>query len=182
MKIYTKTGDKGETGLLGTIRVSKDSLRIVAIGEVDELNAALGFCLVESKGTELEEPLLKIQNWLFDLGSELASPHATNEKLVSVDGEHIGFLESSMDQQTEKLESLKNFILPGGSELASRLHLARCVCRRVERNIVSLIREEGIRADLLIFINRLSDWLFVSARTANHFADVEDIKWSYKLS
>jgi len=174
LKIYTKTGDKGQTGLVGGSRVNKDTLRIQAIGDVDELNATIGLARCHGSGGLA---LAKIQNWLFDLGAELATPEKSRFINSSLKEEHIQWLETSIDKQTADLPPLKNFILPGGTELASALHFARCVCRRAERSALALSREEPLREVVLVFLNRLSDWLFVSARTANRLAGVQDIEW-----
>jgi cob(I)alamin adenosyltransferase len=175
VKIYTKTGDDGLTGLVGGARVEKDGARIAAIGEVDELNAAIGICRTQSRHTELDAALEDIQNRLFDVGAELASPD--REQHQSIGEKQIRALEQSMDIQTERLEPLRAFILPAGSELAARLHYARAVCRRAERAVLSLRRSEQVRSDVTIYLNRLSDWLFVAARTANRLQGVEDVKW-----
>lgn len=171
MKIYTKSGDTGETGLVGGIRVSKTSLRIDAIGEVDELNAAIGLCRA---GLDLSL-LGSIQNWLFDLGSELASPG--QERFHTIGRNQTEVLEQSIDEMEASLPPLKNFILPGGTEASARLHLARSVCRRAERAALTLSREEPIRGEVTVFLNRLSDWLFVAARTANALSNVMDVEW-----
>lgn len=178
MKIYTKTGDKGETGLLGGDRIAKTSPRIRAIGAIDELNATLGIAHAFADESSLQGQIQRIQNWLFDLGSELACPPGGKFELISVGSKHLTELEQSMDQQTAGLPPLRNFILPGGTALAAHLHLARCVCRRVELEVLDLSEVEPVRTDLLIFLNRLSDWLFTSARTANLQANVEDVKWA----
>lgn len=177
MKIYTKTGDAGTTGLIGGERIAKNSLRIGAIGAVDELNAQIGW--VRSLGSwELDADMEWMQNLLFDLGAELASPteHARQHRAISP--EKIGRVEESIDAQTEMLEPLRNFILPGGSELAARIHIARGACRRAERSILELNEHEPVSGEALAFINRLSDWLFVAARTANRVNGVMDVKWS----
>jgi len=175
MKIYTKTGDSGTTGLIGGSRIEKNSLRIAAIGDVDELNAAIGSC--RRQVTELDSELEAVQNWLFDLGAELASPAEHSRQYKAIGPSQIGRLETSIDKQTAQLEPLRAFILPGGSEQAARLHLARCVCRRAERSILELNSQEPVGNDALAFVNRLSDWLFVAARTANRLAGVQDVKW-----
>jgi cob(I)alamin adenosyltransferase len=179
LKIYTKTGDAGTTGLVGGSRIAKDSVRITAIGEVDELNAVFGVARVAADGTMLAEPIAKIQNLLFEVGAELATPADSKFKNEGINESFVHFLEKSIDDQNESLPELRNFILPGGSELASRLHLARCVCRRAERSVLTLHNQEPIRDVTLMFLNRLSDWIFVAARTANRFKGVEDIKWSH---
>ena len=177
MKIYTRTGDDGSTGLLGGSRVSKKSARIQAIGDVDELNASLGWALTCAHAGELKDELSLIQNLLFDLGAELASPADGRIQSRTLTERHSAALERSMDRMTESLPPLKQFILPGGTELASRLHLARAICRRSERSVLQLHQEESQRAELLVFLNRLSDWLFLAARTANASEGVLDIAW-----
>lgn len=177
MKIYTKTGDGGETGLVGGSRISKASGRIAAIGDVDELNAAIGVARCETGTSVLDPMLADVQSTLFDLGAELASLPEGRKAYAALSEEVIQVLERSIDVQTEHLPSLKNFILPGGSKLASCLHLARAICRRAERSILELHREEPVRQEVLAYINRLSDWLFVTARTANRVEGVEDVPW-----
>jgi len=178
MKIYTKTGDKGETGLMGGKRLGKDSLRIVAYGEVDELNAVLGICRSENKIDLFEKILHELQVELFNLGSDLATPLEEKFAIPRVTAEQISQLETWIDRLEEDLAPLKNFILPGGSALASHLHLARTVCRRAERAIVALAKKEKINENIVPYINRLSDLLFVMARFANKCEEVEEEKWS----
>lgn len=178
MRIYTKTGDAGQTGLIGGERIDKDSLRMHAIGDVDELNSVIGLCRLHTNGGHLEDLLTRIQSWLFDLGSELASPAGSKYEYRTVSEKHAGLLEESIDHQTAELEELKNFVLPGGSALGAHLHLARSVCRRAERSVLALRRQEDVRPEATVLLNRLSDWLFTSARTANHLSGVSDIKWS----
>ncbi len=174
MKVYTKTGDAGDTGLVGGARVPKTDLRIEAIGAIDELNAAIGACRLHATGSTTSEILGLLQHWLFDIGAELAGP---GREGPSVDEKQIAALEKSMDDQTERLEPLRHFVLPGGSVLAATLHQARTVCRRAERDLLRLHQENDVGQGVRTFINRLSDWLFVSARTANHEAGVADVKW-----
>ena len=169
MKIYTKTGDDGTTGILGGGRVLKSSSRIAAIGDVDELNACLGLCD--------DDALPWIQSVLFELGAELASPPNARIQSRTIGDAHAKRLEEQMDAMTAGLPTLKNFILPGGSEQATRLHLARAICRRAERSVLVLHNEEPQRPELLVFLNRLSDWLFVAARTANAREGVPDVDW-----
>ncbi len=189
MKIYTRNGDKGETGLLGAIRVSKSHLVVETCGNVDELNSHLGCVVVhlrqhsdaaDSPDTILDV-LVRIQSELFDLGSRIAAAMATDSKInpADEDNECIARLESWIDQFDSQLPPLTNFILPGGSSAGSQLHLARTVCRRAERRLVSLI-EFGIERDLtadLIYLNRLSDLLFVLARLANQLDGCEETAW-----
>ncbi|MFQ3586751.1 MAG: cob(I)yrinic acid a,c-diamide adenosyltransferase [Fimbriimonadaceae bacterium] len=178
MRIYTKTGDAGETGLIGGGRVAKHSLRITAIGEVDELNAAVGVARVHARESVLDETLGTIQNKLFDLGAELATPAGSRWAEDRIHDSDVESLEKSIDDMTAELPELKNFILPGGTVLAAQLHFARSVCRRAERAVLRAAEEEELRPQLLQYMNRLSDWLFVAARTANARAGVEDVKWS----
>ncbi len=175
MKIYTKTGDAGETGLIGGRRVPKNSPRIAAIGDIDELNATIGLVRVESSGHSLDETLYRVQNWLFEAGAEIASPG--EQRFESIESDAIRHLEASIDEMTSILPELKNFILPGGTELAARLHLARSICRRAERTLLELSSVELVREEVRVFVNRLADWLFVAARTANHLANVLDVNW-----
>lgn len=176
MKIYTKTGDKGETGLFGGDRVSKTDIRIEAIGTVDELNAAIGLCRACGAGT-FDGLLELIQSWLFDAGGELATPSQNKHFKPTVGQAEIKSLEDSIDRFTSNLEPLRNFILPGGSQTASYLHLARTICRRAERRILELASKDTIRTELVVFFNRLSDWLFTAARMANHESGVADVEW-----
>ncbi len=178
MKIYTKTGDRGETGLVGGGRVSKNDPRIESLGAIDEVNASLGLCLIHAQGTELHNPIFKIQNWLFDVGAEIATPSDSKYYQTSVHADHMTYLEQSIDAMQASLEPLQNFILPGGSPLSANLHLARTICRRAERVLSDFHKEIGIRDELRMFVNRLSDWLFVAAREANRISGVEDIKWT----
>jgi len=177
VKIYTKTGDDGSTGLLGGDRISKTSSRITAIGEVDELNAAIGVVRLHAAGHPLDAVLLRVQHSLFDLGSELACPPDGKFDLHAITEAHVELLEKSIDEQTAALEPLKNFILPGGTPLAAHLHLARAVCRRAERAVLDLHSEAPVRPGSREFLNRLSDWLFTAARTANASSNVVDIAW-----
>jgi cob(I)alamin adenosyltransferase len=178
MKIYTKKGDAGETGLFGNVRVPKDDLRISSYGTLDELNTILGMvlCDIEVHG-ELKTHLGRIQNELFQLGAELATPGGKDAGIQLVDLHEIHLLEREIDAMEIQLPPLKNFILPGGSRAASQLHFARTVCRRAERDIVSLNRSEPLRAEVLQYVNRLSDYLFVCARFANHLAKKPDVPW-----
>ncbi len=173
MKIYTKTGDDGSTGTYGGTRMSKASLRMAAIGDVDELNACVGLALAAN---ESHSRLNEIQNWLFDVGSELGMPLvAAGDTWIS--SRAIEVLETDMDEMTAKLPMLRNFILPGGSDFVARLHLARTVCRRAERAVIALNDVEAVRSELKVFLNRLSDWLFTAARFANAADGREDIAW-----
>ena len=177
MKIYTKTGDSGETGLFGGGRVPKDAPRIASYGEVDELNAALGLARSAGPPPEMDELLALVQNKLFDLGAELATPDPASRGTQLLGEQDIRRLEEAIDQYEARLAPLRQFILPGGSPLASQLHVARCVCRRAERAIVALSHLEPVSSTAIIYINRLSDLLFVLAREANRVAGVDDVPW-----
>lgn len=171
MRIYTKTGDTGTTGLVGGSRVSKSDGRIAAIGDVDELNALIG--VARAQESELDTELHRIQNWLFDLGAELATPPDTKFGNESLSDEHVRKLEESIDEMNEVLSPLRNFILPGGTPVAATLHHARTVCRRAERSVIAF---GDVRPELNRFLNRLSDWLFVAARFENRARG--DVLWS----
>lgn len=174
MKIYTKTGDAGETGLLGGGRATKDCVSLQAVGEIDELGAILGVVVAISgeREKELIESIQRISHELFRAGSEIAgaqmkegAPGVVNFKLI---GENeIEWLERNIDEMWVKMPELKNFILPGGSPVAAHLHLARAVCRRAERALVTMRRDMVLRPEILAYFNRLSDWLFAMARYAN---------------
>lgn len=178
VKVYTRTGDSGESGLVGGSRISKRSALLEAVGDVDELNAAVGMCAAACAYADLQEPLSRIQSTLFEIGAELATPQESRFVNETLADSHVEYLERSIDGQSEHLAALRNFILPGGGELSARLHLARAVCRRAERSVVGLANDGGVRPVLLRYLNRLSDWLFVAARTANRLDGVEDTKWS----
>jgi len=181
MKIYTKTGDLGQTGLFGGERVSKDSSRIEAYGTVDELNSVLGIAAVEAKGDGVKELLLTIQNRLFSLGSDLATPDSEKNKklnILRVPEYYAADIEKAIDFYNDQLPELRVFILPGGSKAAAYLHLARTVCRRAERRVVALNTGEEINKNIVIFLNRLSDLFFVLARYENFVSNTPDISWS----
>jgi cob(I)alamin adenosyltransferase len=180
MKIYTRTGDSGTTGLFGGPRVSKSSLRIEAYGTVDELNALLGLARSGStlKSDDLEGTLSRIQDELFVLGADLATPLEAGVDVPRMTEDHSLVLEREIDRFESDLEPLKSFILPGGTERASRLHLARTVCRRAERIVVKLSDEDKTHPETVRYLNRLSDFLFVAARWANHSAGKNDVKWT----
>jgi cob(I)alamin adenosyltransferase len=179
MKIYTRTGDEGTTGLFGGGRVSKDNARIEAYGTVDELNATIGMVRSVGVSARLDEQLCQIQHELFSLGAELATPDAASHDLRVIDGRHIGRLEQWIDEHESDLPPLKQFILPAGTTAATTLHLARSVCRRAERRVVTLGEGAGaeLSENLVIYLNRLSDLLFVLSRVANANADVPDVGW-----
>ncbi len=194
-KIYTKTGDKGKTSLFGGQKVPKDHLRLEAYGSIDELNSHLGLIQAQlaqlafgetsepKEGQDwlerLQEQIESIQNYLFNLGSHLATPKAELQaQLPPLSESPIADLEQSMDLMSVELPPLQQFILPGGSPLASHLHVARTLCRRTERAIVRLHQVEPVENSILQYINRLSDWLFVSARYANLKLGFKDQTWS----
>ena len=180
MKIYTKRGDQGETDLLGGGRVSKDDTRVEAYGEVDELNACLGLCAAATAHDDLREITQSIQSMLFDLGGYLAAPNEKRREKGGVaqpEDSDIEALEAHIDALEEELQPLKRFILPGGGTAAAAYHLARTVCRRAERRAVALHRAESLSAPSLRYLNRLSDLLFVMARTENRRAGIADIEW-----
>jgi cob(I)alamin adenosyltransferase len=182
MKIYTKTGDDGTTGLIGGKRVSKSDDRIECIGSVDELNAAIGWAQVAADG-ELSKKLRAVQNELFVIGAQLARPEPVEGARVEpvndppLPANAISRLESEIDAAEKQLSPLKNFILPGGCESSARLHLARTICRRAERILVKFFESQPELPIAITYLNRLSDWLFVQARLANRLSGTEDIPW-----
>lgn len=179
MKIYTKTGDRGETSLFAGGRVHKDHLRLHTYGTVDELNSVIGLARAFGADNTLDNYLTKIQAELFHVGADLATPlDADAAWIVRVDAGMIERLEREIDEAENELEPLKNFILPGGTPTAATLHQARTVCRRAERWLVTLEKEEKVNPLVLQYLNRLSDWLFVMARIANKRAGVADVVWS----
>ncbi|MCK9407730.1 MAG: cob(I)yrinic acid a,c-diamide adenosyltransferase [Bacteroidetes bacterium] len=178
MKIYTKTGDKGETVLFGGIRVPKDAQRIEAYGSVDELNCLLGIICSMKTDATVDRILGKIQHQLFELGADLATPIAHKSSLIPrIKKSHSLFLEKSIDAMEVKLKPLTSFILPGGCVVAAHLHLARTVCRRAERSVVRLSHNENIGGTVIVYLNRLSDLLFVLARYVNMLDGQEEVKW-----
>ncbi len=177
MKIYTRTGDAGSTGLFGGPRVQKDHERIEAYGTVDELNAAIGLARTTGVSQQVDGQLDRIQHELFSIGAELASPDPDDHDLRVIGAAHVAQLESLIDQHELGLAELKNFILPGGCEAAARLHLARAICRRAERRVVSLACGVEISDTLIIYLNRLSDYLFVLSRVVNREAKVPEVTW-----
>ena len=179
MKIYTKTGDAGETGLFGGVRVQKDDERVEAYGTVDETNSALGMARAASSSPELGAWLEELQTDLFSLGAELGCAPGKTESLgvPRIDSNRVERLEHLIDEIDAKLEPLSTFILPGGTAAAAALHHARTVARRAERRAYTLSRSVATSRDILVYLNRLSDLLFVLARYANALARVEDIAW-----
>jgi len=178
-RIYTRTGDDGTTGLIGNERRSKADARIAAIGAVDELNAALGIARCEDAAA-IGEALARIQNDLFDLGADLATPSDPGKSgdALRITGEQIGWLETEIDRLNEELQPLRSFVLPGGSALSAALHFARTLARRAEREVVRLaeIPHEAVNPAVPRYLNRLSDLLFVMARSAND-RGAGDILW-----
>ena len=178
MKIYTKTGDTGETALFGGKRVPKDALRIDAYGSVDELNSLLGVVRSLKPKKKIDAILDLLQHQLFELGADLATPIGeSNSHIPRITATHVAELEKVIDALESKLKPLKVFILPGGSKIASHLHLARTVCRRAERAVVRLSRNENIGNDVIVYLNRLSDLLFVMARFANKSERHKETTW-----
>ena len=176
MKIYTKTGDDGTTGLIGNKRVKKSNPRIATYGMVDELNAALGIVLSSKLGKDIRDLLTKIQNDLFVVGADLANPNLDN-KSNRVTSEMVLYLEKEIDRLEEKLSPITFFILPGGDLVASQVHMARAICRRAEINVVNLSEVDKINNECLVYMNRLSDLLFVVARTINKRKKISDVAW-----
>jgi cob(I)alamin adenosyltransferase len=178
MKIYTTTGDQGETSLFGGRRVPKDALRIEAYGTVDELNSVLGVARAWKPSNEINEILGKLQNDLFTLGADLATPvEKRTGNVERIQQEHITSIERVIDAVEARLKPLSSFIVPGGSHVAAQLHLARTICRRAERFVVRLSREERVEPSCIVFLNRLSDLLFVLARYANQLDGVNETPW-----
>ena len=176
MKIYTKTGDDGKTSLFDNSRVWKSSQRIMSYGTVDELNSALGIAVSLDLDTEIKNILVKIQNDLFIVGSDLANPDMSNRD-IRVSKPMVEFLEKKIDSIESELPNLVSFILPGGTLLASILHLSRTITRRAETHVVLLAQGEEVSKDASIYLNRLSDLLFILARSVNHRKKVSDIIW-----
>ncbi|HEX9986764.1 MAG TPA: cob(I)yrinic acid a,c-diamide adenosyltransferase [Thermoanaerobaculia bacterium] len=176
MKIYTRTGDKGETGLFGGTRVPKNDPRIEAYGTIDELNSFLGVVRAAWPDSPVDPLLHQAQTDLFEIGAHLASPGLS--RFPGVELARIEELEHSIDTMESELEPLRTFILPGGTLPAAHLHVARTVCRRAERLVVGLHDESPATESSVAYLNRLSDWLFVAARFANGRAGVADVPWS----
>lgn len=178
MKIYTKTGDKGQTSLIGGVRVAKYHLRIEAYGTVDELNSYIGLIRDQEIAEEHKNILKEIQDRLFTIGSSLASdPEKSKMKIPDIHTEDIELLEKEMDKMNEQLPELKHFILPGGHTIVSYCHIARCVCRRAERLSVHLSEESFVQELVIIYLNRLSDYLFVLARKIAHDLKSDEYIW-----
>jgi len=183
-KIYTRTGDEGSTGLVDGSRTPKHSARMEAIGEVDEANSVLGFAAIALQGGEHEASITRVQNDLFDLGADLATPLGAlggkdfepSEMVLRIVASQVKWIEESIDAVNENLEPLTSFILPGGSEAAARVHIARAAVRRAERSVTRMAAEEPTNPQAIAYINRLSDYLFVLARVLNENG-AADIKW-----
>lgn len=177
MKIYTKKGDQGNTSLFGGTRVPKSSARIEAYGTVDELNSVVGLAASYSLSDKGTQWIKKVQEQLFVLGADLATPPSSKTRINRIDEQAIIFLENAIDKMEEKLEPLKNFILPGGSQQGATLHMARTVCRRAERAAVTCSEQDEISELTIKFLNRLSDFFFVLARYENKQAGKPEENW-----
>jgi cob(I)alamin adenosyltransferase len=181
MKIYTKTGDDGTTSLFSGGRVPKTHLRVEAYGTVDELNSSLGVARAHKPHAQTDAWLTQVQNQLFKLGADLATPLDTKaEWVVRMDADTITWLETTIDQMTAQLPELKHFILPGGTPAAATLHVARTICRRAERIVAALQEQEALGEHPLVYLNRLSDFLFTLARWENAQAGEPEAKWSVR--
>lgn len=176
-KIYTKTGDQGETSLLGGVRVPKNHDRIEAYGTVDELNSYIGLIRDQPIPTEDIKQLLEIQDRLFTIGSMLASAEKSKAKIPVLYPKDILALEMEMDAMDEKLPEMKSFILPGGNQVVSFCHIARCVCRRAERNVVTMNLQAPVDELIIIYLNRLSDYLFMLSRKLSVFFSATEVPW-----
>lgn len=180
-KVYTKTGDDGETSLVGGKRVSKASKRVDSYGDVDELNSVLGICRSKTKERELEDILLLIQNDLFIMGGDLATPNDSEFEVPRVSLEMSQNLEEHIDTFLNEVGDLKEFILPAGDDAGAYLHFARTVCRRAERKVVELSKSEDINKHILIYLNRLSDLLFVLARVDNKRSSFKEVSVDFDI-
>lgn len=182
MKIYTKTGDKGETSLIGGTRVPKHHIRIESYGTVDELNSWIGLINDQDIDQESKTILSEIQDRLFTIGSSLASdPEKSKMKIPDLHASDIELLENQIDKMNEMLPEMRHFILPGGHTSISYCHLARCVCRRAERNVIHLHETEYVNEMVIVYLNRLSDYLFVLARFIGHQLNVNEIAWKARM-
>ncbi|MGB7328174.1 MAG: cob(I)yrinic acid a,c-diamide adenosyltransferase [Rubripirellula sp.] len=179
MKIYKRTGDNGSTGLFGGPRVSKDDDRIESYGTVDELNSAIGMARAAGVGAAIDAQLDQIQHELFSIGAELATPEPDDHEMRIITTSHVERLERWIDEHEGNLPELKHFILPAGHPGSVALHLARSICRRAERRVVTLVRhhETQVSEELIVYLNRLSDLLFVLTRTVNHDAGIAEVQW-----
>jgi cob(I)alamin adenosyltransferase len=179
MKIYTRRGDTGETGLLGGVRVWKNSPRLDVIGTLDELNAELGLLRTERLPEDIDRLLERLQNELFNAGTELAAASPAESPCQIIGKQHIQELEATIDQYDARLPPLKGFVLPGGVRSAAMFHIARTICRRAERHLAALVQTDkmAVSAEMLSYINRLSDLFFILARLSNAQAGVADVPW-----
>lgn len=177
MKIYTKTGDKGLTSLFGGARISKDDIRIEAYGTVDELNAFVGNLYDKLEITDVKEILFIVQNKLFNIGSILATDPSKNFNLPGINLEDVLLLEEQIDGMEQNLHPLKNFILPSGHEWVSSAHLCRTICRRAERRVITLSNSAEVDNNIIVYLNRLSDYFFVLSRYLISDLGIEEIKW-----
>lgn len=176
MKLYTKQGDDGTTGLSGGVRVTKNDVRVCAYGDIDETNAAIGVAITICQDHEVNHWLVRIQSDLFSIGAELAAPNASRRP-HDIDGSSVAQMETWIDTADVEVSPLKSFILPGGAAPAASLHAARTVCRRAERAIVDLSQQQAVRPDVIQYVNRLSDFLFAVARLLNHRLGVHEQTW-----
>ena len=180
MTIYTRAGDKGKTSLVDGKKVSKSHVRLEAYGTVDELNSSLGIVIANLKDKALTEELIKIQNDLFEVGSQLAS--SKRDKKIDIYLEKsVKEFENSLDKWTKKLPKLEHFILPGGGKAGSTLHLSRTICRRAERRVVDLSKKETVDQNVIMYLNRLSDLLFIMARVINKKEKHKELIWVKKI-
>lgn len=180
MKIYTRTGDLGSTGLFGGPRVSKDDSRIEAYGTVDELNASIGVARSLGPPDAIDSQLEQIQHELFSIGAELATPDPDEHAMRIIGTAHIERLEQWIDEHEQDLPTLKHFILPSGDPVATQLHMARAICRRGERRVVTMaqVKEYSVSQALIVYLNRLSDLLFVLTRAVNQRAGAREVEWN----
>jgi len=182
MKIYTKTGDKGSTSLLGGTRVSKNHIRIESYGEVDELNSFIGLLRDQDIQEDAKNFLLEVQDRLFTIGSSLASdPGKSKVKIPELSQEDIDLLEKEIDKMNEVLPEMRSFVLPGGHTFVSFCHIARCVCRRAERHVVRLAQNEEVNELVIIYLNRLSDYLFVLSRKISFDLKAIETPWKPRM-
>lgn len=181
MKVYTKKGDKGTTQLIGGTRVPKSSLRIEAYGTIDELNSYIGLIRDQNIAAESKDQLIEIQDRLFTIGSLLASDGNNQMKLPQVTETDVTYLESCIDEMEIELEPMRSFVLPGGHTTVSFCHIARCVCRRAERIVVDLNENDPVDSILLVYLNRLSDYLFVLGRKLAKELKINEVPWKPKM-
>lgn len=182
MKIYTKTGDKGQTSLIGGTRVSKHNLRIEAYGTVDELNSWMGLLRDQPIDDHSITSILEVQDRLFTIGSHLASdPEKSRMKLPEIREEDVSYLEKEIDRMEEQLPALTSFVLPGGNSVVSQVHIARCVCRRAERLVIQLAEEAPVNEIIIIYLNRLSDYLFVLSRHVARILNAAETPWQARM-